>query len=526
MAAANDVRHQRYHGTSSRWDNPGATTTSATKDVWSATRGTRKFRVVASHVVVGSAESAPVYVTWDEWAIVAGMIGELSAAVATSSYYTNAQTALLTCMSATSTTSTGSGPKSPSDSRAPTMPPAVTFATFDDLLASYTGDVKARMEAGGDCAATSTTMFTRNESVARAELARLKAGNVVYLGLLETPHGRQFEANVDSPQILRLFAYLVASATTTQPGRLTAPLYATGASGTDEPSDTWNLESGFGCLPTDVEGDNLILTHKLEVFNCLFLATPYDFWATSAEGLKADPRFNTWLDYGDWVCTDPAPEGPVVSCRKHDVAYGSLKKFVGDSADDDTLDEAWNPRNKALADAEFFSDVAFHGCDQQSGVPAFILCGTRTNVELARIYFWGVAKYNTKGWPVTVEDLWHFYLEPKFIECNGVPRLHVTGDVVTHKPNGSYVSDCCCVGSWEGVPDGFSVIGGLLEVILGLFRHLRPMNSGPRLIMGALRPRRPAQPATNPCARFRLYNPMSTASRSVFLAKPRYLTLA
>lgn len=230
----------------------------------------------------------------------------------------------------------------------------------------------------------------------------------------------------------------MASATTTQPGRLTAPLYATGASGTDEPSDTWNLESGFGCLPTDVEGDNLILTHKLEVFNCLFLATPYDFWATSAEGLKADPRFNTWLDYGDWVCTDPAPEGPVVSCRKHDVAYGSLKKFVGDSADDDTLDEAWNPRNKALADAEFFSDVAFHGCDQQSGVPAFILCGTRTNVELARIYFWGVAKYNTKGWPVTVEDLWHFYLEPKFIECNGVPRLHVTGDVVTRKPNGSY----------------------------------------------------------------------------------------
>ena len=82
------------------------------------------------------------------------------------------------------------------------------------------------------------------------------------------------------------------------------------------------------------------------------------------------------------------------------------------------------------------------------------------------------------------------------------------------------------MGSWEGVPDGFSVIGGLLEVILGLFRHLRPMNSGPRLIMGALRPRRPAQPATNPCARFRLYNPMSTASRSVFLAKPRYLTLA
>ena len=94
------MRHQRYHGTSGRWDNPGATSTSATKDVTSATRGTRKFRVVVSHAVVTAAESEPVYVTWDEWAIVAEMIGELSAAVATSSDYTNAQTALLTCMSA------------------------------------------------------------------------------------------------------------------------------------------------------------------------------------------------------------------------------------------------------------------------------------------------------------------------------------------------------------------------------------------------------------------------------------------
>ena len=44
----------------------------------------RKFRVVVSHAVVTVAESAPVYVTWDEWAIVAEMIGELSSAVATS----------------------------------------------------------------------------------------------------------------------------------------------------------------------------------------------------------------------------------------------------------------------------------------------------------------------------------------------------------------------------------------------------------------------------------------------------------
>ena len=71
--------------------------------------------------------------------------------------------------------------------------------SFDDLLASYTGDVKAKMEAGGDCVATSTTMFSTNESVARAELARLKAANAVCGVLRDTPHGRQFEANVGDP---------------------------------------------------------------------------------------------------------------------------------------------------------------------------------------------------------------------------------------------------------------------------------------------------------------------------------------
>ena len=40
--------------------------------------------MVVSHAVVASAESEPVYVTWDEWDIVAEMIGELSSAVATS----------------------------------------------------------------------------------------------------------------------------------------------------------------------------------------------------------------------------------------------------------------------------------------------------------------------------------------------------------------------------------------------------------------------------------------------------------
>ena len=134
-----------------------ATTTSPTTEVSSTARGTRKFRVAVTHAGV-TAHSEPVYVTWDEWAIVADMVRELSSAVASSTAYTTAQTALLTCMNGTGAVG-DSGPSG----QAETTPPAVTFASFDDLLANYTGDVKARMETGGDCAATSTAMFNTNQ---------------------------------------------------------------------------------------------------------------------------------------------------------------------------------------------------------------------------------------------------------------------------------------------------------------------------------------------------------------------------
>ena len=175
LTAGGDVpsgaEYQWQHTTSSGWTDLGATTTSATKEVTSARRGTRKFRVEVRNAGV-TVQSEPTHVTWDEWAIVADMIRELSEGVATSSGYLRDQSALMGCMRATSTSPGSGGGRS-----VPRPPLAATIVTFDDLLASYTGDVKARMDAGGDCAATSTTMFSTNESVARAELARLKAGN-------------------------------------------------------------------------------------------------------------------------------------------------------------------------------------------------------------------------------------------------------------------------------------------------------------------------------------------------------------
>ncbi len=440
-------------GLGGAWTDLGATTTSATKDVTSATRGTRKYRVVVSQAVVASAESEPVYVTWDEWAIVAEMIGELSAAVASSTAYTTAQDALLSCMSATSTTSTGSGPKSPSDSRAPTMPPAVTFATFDDVLASYTSDVKARMEAGGDCAATSTAMFNANRSVTHDELARLKAGNTEYAAWLATPQGLLFESNLADPDELKFVSYL--GATTFEPGQFTAPLYAPsgddGVSGQDGPDEEelTVVGTGLDCLPQGVSnGADLTLTNKLVVLNCLVFSTPHDYWVGSPDGTGDVESLRTgsqsdrwaWLAFGDWVCTSFL-QGPVPSCLKHDVAWGSLKKFVSNTndndvqaEDDDTLDEAWNPRNKALADARFKADIAKHGCQNSdfrarlSVCPPLNLLGIATNHALAELYFLGVANINSKSWVYTDYDSEHIDSNPRFAvyEVPSVTNVRVT----------------------------------------------------------------------------------------------------
>ncbi len=407
----------------------GATSTWATKEVSSAARGTRKFRVVVSHATAASAQSDPIHVTWDEWAIVGDMIGELSTAVASSRDYSRAEEPLLNCMNS------GLGGKS----RVPT--PAPTYTSFDQILSMYASTTKELMEDGGACAAPSNTMFNTNQRVARAELARLKSGSAEYAGLLDTPHGRQFEANVGNASLVKLSAHLIASDLIADPIQLATPLYESDLSVADTPEEGWLLGTGFDCLPADVHGPSLTLSIKLKVLSCLIMDTPYEFWAINSDAVKADPRFHTWLGFGDWKCTFPAPQGPVPSCRKHDVAYESLQTFAGNASSDEQgneLDKAWNPRNKALADAEYFSDVTFNGCDQQSGFDAWILCGTRTPVELARIYFWGVAKFNTKGWPVTEEDAWHFYLKNEFIECSTIPRMKVEQDGLAQEADGSF----------------------------------------------------------------------------------------
>ena len=309
--------------------------------------------------------------------------------------------------------------------------PAATFSTFDDLLARYTGDVKARMEAGGDCTATSTAMFSTNESVARAELARLKAANAVYAAWLATPQGQVFEANLGDPDELKFVSYL--GATTFEPAEFTAPLYAPpdddGATGQDGPDERELpiVGTGLDCLPQSVSnGADLTLANKLVVLNCLVFSTPHEFWGRYADDLLANSRYNTWLEYGeDWSCTNWM-DASDATCRKHDVAFASLQRWVG-TGEVTEMDQTWNPRNKHLADAKFAADFAKYNCEMPSNF-AWIFCGfggaidaTLGTEQVSGVMHFGVNKINSP-WPVTRHDVEHSEGIPRFLKCE-TPKI-------------------------------------------------------------------------------------------------------
>ena len=289
-------------------------------------------------------------------------------------------------------------------------------------------------------------MFDTLESVSRSELAALKAGNAEYAALLETEFGRYFEANVGDADTLRLDAVLSASDTAGPPGRLEEPYYLSAADGqsaggsatrdvTPPPIINPAIRPGLGCLPDLVDGSRLTLGNKLRVLNCLVFSTPHSFWVTDengvrkAEALRTDDRWD-WVGTGDWGCS-VSPDGPLPSCLKHDVAYSSLKKFAGVTVGSvsNGLDEAWNPRNKALADIKFRADIRAHGC-QDTSLTVVVFCSA-PSVWLASGYYWGVTRHVTQlGWPTTTQDIRHARLndDPRFIICES-PHIPTTSNL-------------------------------------------------------------------------------------------------
>ena len=466
---------ERLNGT---WTNLGSSSSSTTKDVSYTTRGVRQFRVVASYTA-GSTASEPLYLTWDEWKIVSDLSAALATAVSGASDYSTKQTALLACMNA-----------APSGGAVGVAP---TFTSFDGILSQYTGTTKAKMETG-DCKTQATAMFTTFETLSGSQLTSLKSANAEYAAWLKTPRGVSFETLTGNATRMRIHAFFMSSDTTASPGQLEIPCYgdtggvqAAGAGAASTCSSNLKLEPGLKCLPSGVVGEFLTIENKLRVLNCLIFATPHDFWVADKDGIrKADKlkeediaekdRRWDWLGFGDWECT-LSPDGPLPSCLKHDVAFSSLQKFAGakpGKAVGDEVDEAWNPRNKALADAKFRADIAKYGCQNESDLATRLVCppdgfwGHETNQDMAEFYFNAVSNnvwvFEThRGWPITEQDFSHIEANTTYAMCGDtgaklasppMPTLYVASAARRHDSHNTFDAELSAV---DGCVDDITI---------------------------------------------------------------------
>ncbi len=388
-----------------QWANLGSVSTREQRRVSFSTQGTRKFRVVANPGTTSSVESPAIHVTWDIWNVGLGLATAVSSAVATSTDYKTAQTALLICVN------TG---RAASD----------RYTSFDDVLADYTGTTKTRMESGETCHTQSKTMFSAYERLTKSALANLNTSASEYYLFLESDEGKDLTADLGNANELRNLA-IYASAPLPSPGELVAPFYTTSEGGVGGASDTQpariSIDTGVNCLPSGIDGSKLTVRNKLEVLNCLVFHTPHNFWVSqsststpSVARLRDNPKYSGWLESDDWECTFPALDGPMPACLKHDFAFNGLQRFAGEAGEDswgDELDTTWNPKNKALADLRFKADILKYGCQNPSDIARDTIC--QYPVTMANWYFHGVAERNHKGWPVISKDLRGFTTDPE-----------------------------------------------------------------------------------------------------------------
>ena len=454
-----------------RWEqrSSGANWTDLGSAEVSEARGTRQYRVTVSHTTALSATSQPVFVTWDALDIWGDLSTDLAAAVTGDSEYASKQTALLTCMN--------------EDVAADDQ-----YGSFEDILADY-ANAKAKLEDTNTCKTEADEMFSTNQRVTQAKLTALRNSNSDYAGVLGTPQGGRFVAIAGNTAETKRLLNLATNAAA--PGEIEFPVYEevqandTVQARSSSPSQTLTqaeLEQGTGldCLPSRVRGEDLTLTNKLRVLNCLVFDTPHSFWLdVSALKREARPggRF-AWLLHNtgiDWRCSAPLREaqGPVVSCLKHDVAYAGLQVITGTDApraDSYTLDEAWNPRNKALADYKFKADITAYGC-QNEAHDALLLCLLSPNQVMAGVFFFFVAEINHKNWPVTPADIRHFKANEEFTVCAEpvVPKVELANVVkagYSLNATWSYRQGCASIGPsdvtfpvrWRTPDPGFPVI--------------------------------------------------------------------
>ena len=335
---------------------------------------------------------------------------------------------------------TSTPPLPPGASGAGTTPSNPQYGSFSDILANYTGDEGTELD--GKCSALATTMFDEIQTLVPTKLAALKSTDTDYAALLDIPSRDAVIAKVGRSELLKLYAGVLSYEAKEQ---------ESGASGANGGAGV-TPDQGFDCIPDDAEDPgNLHL--KVDVVNCLVFRTPHSWWVSNADRLRQRMQYSyfkagqgtvgpiNWLGYENWSCT-ASPDGPVVPCQRHDLAYDSLQKFAGRNPENtpggtpigNELDQSWHPRNKSLADSKFFADINHYGCENRNGLFASAMCGTLSNWANAVIYHFFVADGNDRGWPVTDEDLADGggpkeeldaeSSEYKYIVCgNPVPRI-------------------------------------------------------------------------------------------------------
>ena len=287
------------------------------------------------------------------------------------------------------------------------------------------------------------------------KLESLKSGNTRYADLLNNDAGRQFSQSVASPALVKLSAALAAA----QPaaGSGTSAGGASGASGQSggEEIDPLSTE---GCLRAQRVGEPE-LDYRFSVLNCLVFDTDHSFWIDISQNAAAERSYkqtidrHNWLSWGDFVCSAPLSQTliPLSACLMHDLSWSSLKLLEdNEGSTGDEADRAWNPRNKALADLQFWIAMKCADRVRDGGNDAFYNCASQFNwgqvlspitlcpVSPADCAYIAVAKLPATnfGWPVTMHDVNHV-LETRplrFLECD-IPRLSNIGVVVSSLTN-------------------------------------------------------------------------------------------
>ena len=473
--------YQWQKWSSGAWTDLGATTTSATKEVWSETRGTRKFRVVVSHAVVASAESDAVYVTWDEWAIVAEMIGELSAAVASSTAYGTLEVALLNCV----------------ERRTGTRPSSLTavmpqYTGAQRLAADECDERGAVASSTGELPLSPTRTFQSLHELFKTTLASLKNGNSVYAGYLDTPQGRAFSEDIASPRSIKFASTIVTSIVAAPVATTTA---GSGTRSPTQPEIPHSRPSISDCLVQVT-----VPRRKMDMLNCIMLNTDFEEWVAlklrDDDGSEFEALLHQYgLDEGDYRCSDDAVVfGRYVGalsnvreeavCIRHDVAWNSLQEFDSDPPNSNIerrIDSAWNPRNKFLADAIFLIELTCAGYQGLERIqcfsenPDFWEVVGKLGSTRARHRSKFVVEWNDFAWPITDQDVDHARERPRFIICSDtVP--HASNFALT-RVGSSYRASWnfepgCAVGlndvrfklKWVEVPRSISFLGVIIDI--------------------------------------------------------------